>query len=445
MPEAGESGSRPADNGRRPAIAAAGWTNWFVSVCLVFATLILVACCVFLLSSVLTQGRLSGIAIDGVNLSIRKLVAVGDQWATTREQIEQEVRQRNDARSKRIDLSEHATNAENELSAKKTRLEQLLVTLHHRVDAAEPSIAAVNGRGYADQIGAIQGSQPRLHADHPELDADIGNIVKVYADYTSAARARDAAKAILQAVEQSIKDLSDNIDRDTESLNSIFELIKTNIDDPSRVKVTNALYEIFFNHTFTTRISTALITMQPDNLTLWLVILMGILGSALQITHAYCVKNQNITFSAYFLRLSLGAITALVMFIVAKAGVPVIADASRLGGDAPINPYFVAFLAIISGLLSENALANVQEQGMKFLGHGPAGPDRWARRDLTPDLRAAGLSPGGLAAYLGSDEETTEAMLKGEQKMDTDSQKLVAISLRADPRDLFTDIPPPKK
>jgi hypothetical protein len=95
--------------------------------------------------------------------------------------------------------------------------------------------------------------------------------------------------------------------------------------------------------------------------------------------------------------------------------------------------------------LSENALANVQEQGMRFLGQGPAGPDRWARHDLTPDLGAAGLSAASLAGYLGVDEETTAAMLKGEQKMDTDSQKLVAIYLRADPRELFTDIPPPKK
>src|SRR5207248_7160873 len=103
------------------------------------------------------------------------------------------------------------------------------------------------------------------------------------------------------------------------------------------------------------------------------------------------VRNQAITISGYLLRISLGAITALVMFIVAKAGVPVITDASRLGGDAPINPYFVAFLAIVSGLLSENALANVQAQGEKLLGQGPAAPHRWARRHLTPELAAPAL------------------------------------------------------
>jgi hypothetical protein len=131
------------------------------------------------------------------------------------------------------------------------------------------------------------------------------------------------------------------------------------------------------------------------------------------------------------------------MFIVAKAGVPVITDATRLGGDAPINPYFVAFLAIVSGLLSENALANVQQQGEKLLGRGAAGPDRWARRDLTPELSAPGLSLAALASHLGVSETIAAAMLKGEERLDAQAQKVVALYLRADPRDVFTDMPPP--
>jgi p-aminobenzoyl-glutamate transporter AbgT len=43
-----------------------------------------------------------------------------------------------------------------------------------------------------------------------------------------------------------------------------------------------------------------------------------------------------------------------------KAGVPIVADASKLGGDTPINPYFVSFLAIISGLMSEKGIASLR-------------------------------------------------------------------------------------
>jgi hypothetical protein len=436
--------SASSRNGGGSGVAARGWKAWLVSAGLVFATVILAALCIFILSSVLAQGRLSTITIDGVSLSIRKLVSVGDQWKTTRDQIQKQLQLRNEARNKRIELNVRGISAANAVATKKNDLDQLLTTLHRRVDATEPPIAAVNGKDFANQIGAIQESQPQLHKDHPELDASFADIMKAYADYTAAERAFASAAAEARAVEQAIKDLSDSIDGDTKNLNSVFDLIKPGIDATSREKVENALYELFFNRQVTTRLSTDFVTMDPDNLTLLLVVMMGVLGSALQMTHAYCVKHQAITMSAYLLRISLGAITALVMFIVAKAGVPVITDASRIGGDAPINPYFVAFLAIVSGLLSENALANVQAQGEKFLGQGSAGPDRWARRDLTPELEAQqGLSVATLAAHLGVSESAAAAMLKGQQKMDGDAQKLTAIYLRGDQRDLFTDIPPP--
>jgi len=429
-----------------PRTAAAGWKGWIVSLFLVFATVVLAAACIFVLSAVVTQGRLSSITIDGVPLSIRRLVAIGDEWAATRDKIRDELRLRNDALNKRIQIATRATNATADLADKNQHLTEMLKLLHRRVDATEPAIAAVVGKDFASQLGAIEEGKPQLHTDHPELDGYVAEILKTHQDYMQAERTKDAAAGDLQSIEQSIKDWSDNIDGDTKSLHATFDLIKVGIDAPSREKVENALYELFFNRQLTTQVTTSFVTMEPDNLTLLLVILMGVLGSALQITHAYCVKKQAITFAAYLVRISLGAITALVMFIVAKAGVPVITDTSRLGGEAPINPYVVAFLAIISGLLSEQALANVQVQGMRFLGQGPAGPDRWARRDLTPELAAQPeLSPASLAEILGVDEATADDMLKGKQKMDADEQKLVAVYLRADPRDLFTDIPPPGK
>jgi len=443
MTDTASSGSSRAED--RGGARARGWKSWLVSAGLVIATVFLAAWCIFILSSVLAQTRLSSITIDGVSLSIRKLVSVGTQWKTTRDQIQTELQLRNDARNRQIELSVRATNAKNDLATKKADLDELLQTLHRRVDATEPPIAAVNGKGYPDQIGAIGESQPQLHKDHPELDSFVGDVIKAYGDYTAAERASAAAAAQMQAVEQSINELSDRIDSDNKSLNSLFDLIKPGIDATSRERVENALYELFFNRQLLTRVSAAFITMDPDNLTLLLVIMMGVLGSALQMTHAFVVRNQAITLSGYLLRISLGAITALVMFIVTKAGIPVITDASRLGGDAPINPYFVAFLAIVSGLLSENALANVQAQGEKLLGQGAEGPDRWARRDLTPELAAQGLSVATLAAHLGVSEATAAAMLAGEQKLDPQAQKLVAIYMRADMRDLFTDIPPPGK
>lgn len=170
---------------------------------------------------------------------------------------------------------------------------------------------------------------------------------------------------------------------------------------------------------------------------------MGVLGSALQISHAFFMKNEVQSIGGYFQRISVGAMTALVIFIVAKAGVPVLTDPARLAGDAPINPYFVSFLAIISGLLSENAIANIQAQGSKLFGPGAAGQERWARNDLTPELTTQGLSVAKLAELLPASEEVVTAMLNGEQKIDPAAQKMIAVYLRREPRDIFTDIAPP--
>jgi lambda repressor-like predicted transcriptional regulator len=441
MADPGITASRNSDASR--GAATGSWKSWLASAGLVVATVLLAGSCILILSGVLAQARLSGITIDGVSLSVRRLVSIGDQWKTTRDQIQSELQLRNEARNRRIDLNVRATNAANESAMKTERLVHSLQRFHRRVDATEPAIAAVNGKDFPDQIGAIQELAPQVHKDHPELDATVDDIGKAYDDYMIALASSQSAAAQLQAAEEAIEGLSDSIDSDNSSVNSLFDTIKKGLDPASREKIENALYELYVNREFSTRLTLTFITMEPDNLTLLLVVMMGVLGSSLQMTHAYCVRNQAITLSAYLLRISLGAITALVMFIVAKAGVPVLTDASRLGGDAPINPYFVAFLAIVSGLLSESALANVQQQGERLLGASAAGPDRWARRDLTPELAAQGLSLAALASHLGVSERVAAAMLAGEEKLDPEAQKLVAIYLRGDPRDLFTDIPPP--
>src|SRR4029077_12541034 len=129
-----------------------------------------------------------------------------------RDQIQIELQLRNDARNGRIKLGVAATNAKNDLAARKAWLDDMLQTLHRRVDATEPAVAAVNGKNYPDQIGAIQESQPQLHKDHPELDAYVGDVLKAHRDYMTTQGASESAAAQLQAVDEQLKDLSDSID-----------------------------------------------------------------------------------------------------------------------------------------------------------------------------------------------------------------------------------------
>jgi hypothetical protein len=110
MADTGTTAGGGADAGG--GAARRSWKGWLVSLGLVAATLLLAASCIFILSSVLAQARLSSITIDGVTLSVRKLFSIGDQWRTTRDQIQTELQLRNTARNQRIQLSVSATAAE---------------------------------------------------------------------------------------------------------------------------------------------------------------------------------------------------------------------------------------------------------------------------------------------------------------------------------------------
>jgi hypothetical protein len=215
------------------------------------------------------------------------------------------------------------------------------------------------------------------------------------------------------------------------------------IDDATRSRIENALYELHSGRGVLGQFVNLLVTTQPDILTLTLVILMGVLGSSLQMTYAFFKQHRIEKVGAYLLRVCVGAITALVIFIVAKAGVPVIADASRLGGDAAINPYFVSFLAIISGLMSENAIVSVQNQGARFFGAElTSEPKRWAREDLHQEFKDSNRDPERVKRLLQAKDEEFEGWVSGKEPMPANVQMIIAGVLQKPPRDLYTDIPP---
>jgi hypothetical protein len=293
-------------------------------------------------------------------------------------------------------------------------------------------------------MGHLRAAKARLLSGRADLASTVAALENTYENLQALEKARDEAQVNLDVVLQRIKLAQDALAEHSKGLNAIFDLIKPNIEKDSRARVENAMHELYFDATFSTQILKQFVTIPTDVLTLMLVIAMGVLGSSMQVNFATLVKNQTVTISGYVMRLTVGALTALVIFIVAKAGVPVIADTSRFGGDAPINPYLVSFLAIISGLMSENAIASVQAQGTRFFGAGVGGPDRWVRTDMTGDLAREDLSLSAIAGHLDVSEASATAKLKGAEKLNPEQQKALALYLRRDPRDLYTDIAPPE-
>jgi len=172
-----------------------------------------------------------------------------------------------------------------------------------------------------------------------------------------------------------------------------------------------------------------------------LVIAMGILGSTLQLTYDYYRAGGVPQTSQFLLRPMLGAITALVLFILLKAGVLVITDSAKLGEVAPLSPFFIAFVGIVSGFLSENALETVRSVGQSwFRGVGRDQKPRWAS-GLKQHLSAT-KTIADLSAKTGVDATLLEKWINEEVPVPVDMQKLIAVWLDKDARTLFTDVPP---
>jgi hypothetical protein len=399
--------------------------------------------CILVLACTLTQTRLSTISIDGVTISIWKLDDTRTQWKKIRDRIRDQSEALIKAKQELDDAQQNLANDDGVYRPARTPLDAELQALRAGISGYEPDLAKAMVGSPGEQVSMLGTAKDRLLKAHPELQESIGKIADLDKTYEPIYAQRMTLEAKATVKKGQVKALNDSLASLQDSLDGLFRQFSTKpLDDPTRVRLENALFELYSGKFLGASMNWLLI-MPPDILTLALVILMGVLGSALQMTHALFRQNRIERPGAYFLRLGVGAITALVIFIVAKAGVPVIADASRLGGDAPINPYFVSFLAIISGLMSENAIMMVQAQGAKFFASETAAdPQRWARFDLHDTFAKANRSPSNVRQLLNTEDAQFEGWISGKDAIPGAAQIMIAGVLGMPLRDLFTDIPP---
>jgi hypothetical protein len=413
------------------------------SILLVLFTSAVGLLCILVLACTLTQTRLSTISIDGVTISIWKLDDTRTQWKKIRDRIRDQSEALIKAKQELDDAQQSLANDDGVYRPARTPLDAELQALRTGISGYEPDLAKAMVGSPGEQVSMLGTAKDRLLKAHPELQESISKIADLDKTYEPIYAERMTLEAKTTVKKGQVKALNDSLSSLQDSLDGLFRQFSTkSLDDPTRVRLENALFELYSGKFLGASMNWLLI-MPPDILTLALVILMGVLGSALQMTHALFRQNRIERPGAYFLRLGVGAITALVIFIVAKAGVPVIADASRLGGDAPINPYFVSFLAIISGLMSENAIMMVQAQGAKFFASETAAdPQRWARFDLHDTFAKANRSPSNVRQLLNTEDAQFEGWISGKDAIPGAAQTMIAGVLGMPPRDLFTDIPP---
>ena len=123
--------------------------------------------------------------------------------------------------------------------------------------------------------------------------------------------------------------------------------------------------------------------MPKHLLVLILTISMGALGSVIHLTWEFFDKSKKKNLTWYFFRPFLGGILAFSIFILVKSGQMFVSSASPSGGSAGgLNPFFISFLAIVSGMLSEQAYTRISAAGSNLLAPPISEVRRYVRRKV---------------------------------------------------------------
>lgn len=179
--------------------------------------------------------------------------------------------------------------------------------------------------------------------------------------------------------------------------------------------------------------------VMPDQvLTLILAIAMGILGSTITMTWTFLAEKPNPPFRWYLLRPFVGAISALVIFIMAKAGQMTLITEST---GATLSPFVLSLLGIAAGLLSDRAYAQMSSVSGKVLGDIGAEQKRWSSH-LVKEIESQNITPEQLATALSMDPARIAAIISDQQPASLLEQRRISDRLGIAPRLLFTDIPP---
>ena len=176
-------------------------------------------------------------------------------------------------------------------------------------------------------------------------------------------------------------------------------------------------------------------------LTAVLVLAMGMLGGTVTMTRVYLDGNRKLPFSYYVFVPLLGAITGFAVYVLAKAGVLIIADGGSGQEGAYLSPFFVSFLGLMSGMLSEDALETILMLGRRMFDAAGDNVPRWFVGDPEKYGQDSDLIKD-IANVVEASEDKVKLWLSGKVVVPPATQILIAAKIGPEQRVLFTDLPP---
>ena len=419
--------------------------TWFIA--LFFAT---IAIAVVTLSASQLQGRLAGISQQSeVPLSVWQIERIRNAWERQQgelndhekrlTEIETQIGEAQEAVAAaarvRDGLTKDYQRAEDDLVAKLANFEPLALNgIEEKSERERRSIIA----------SVFQSLRPKLQ---PQTIEAIEAVERLY---TQARRTMDAAAGEVAAREAAARQLEgrradqQQILAQSEAAMGAIINVDGSLSPRQTTRIRDLMSEFDFLYTFAYGMFYSFSVLPNELLVMVLVIAMGTLGSTLQLTYDYYRQQRGPRTSHFLLIPMLGAITALVLFIVMRAGVMVITESSQSGEAVPLSPFFLGFLGIVAGFLSENTLETVRGLGQS-----------WLKRSASEKEEEPALWGQGLEVYLGDDRKLETlanrtgvelAVLRrwfgGTERVPADMQRVISAWLDVDRAVLFSDQPP---
>ncbi|MDB5553312.1 MAG: hypothetical protein JWL86_3296 [Rhizobium sp.] len=371
--------------------------------------------------------------------------------------VQQKVYAIEDDISNKYEFMDGQNDTINSLRTKENRYEEDLRTVFDRCKAEVSALLSTEGTP-GPEAGLIECGAKDMKLLAPASDPRKADLEALLARFAGNV---ESVKTNIKNVEDQISSAREGI----ETTNPKIEFLETRkrkiIDDSKIPSIQSYFAPTFFFQTSRLCIEGYCLIpdfteMPTDALVLIIVVAMGALGGAIQVARNYLsaedlnnIDTYRIRYRYIFFHPFLGAITALAIFILFKAGILVVSTPAN-SEDANINPFFVSFIGIISGMMATIALETIVRVGENWFKAGTlATKARWANRleealkaeaDKEPKREPAAVE-SELVAMLGISAKMFGDWKTQKEPVPQSYQKPLALYFRRGERDLFTDIP----
>lgn len=187
------------------------------------------------------------------------------------------------------------------------------------------------------------------------------------------------------------------------------------------------------------------VTMPSEALVLMVVIAMGAMGSLIFVTQTFFSEDRREKANFYLFRPLFGSIVAIGVYVLTKAGVMVASAAQiQTDGTVHLNAFFVAFVSLIAGLMSESAIEAINRAGSSFL--------RGTREDMRERfmigervkkaMKKTEMTETDFVKLVERPQETVESWMNETTVVPVDAQIAISAKLGVPIRELFTDQAP---